>query len=229
MPPWTGAVCERWRQVLEQLETDPEALSRSLDWPIKLGLFKRYAETRFGLAWDQVNVWSQVVEHVHQFLSDRNKDVKVVDNAFVSGALGNRSSIVGRKLKRLSRVLGEHGLKWEMLDAFYQLRLNLRELDVRFGQLWPEGIFLNLERAGVLRHQVLPEGAYESAIENPPAYGRARVRGECIRRLAAERQRYTAAWDKISGGDRWLDLSDPFEQRERWKTIRRRGVPFEVD
>ncbi len=104
------------------------------------------------------------------------------------------------------------------------LRLNLRELDVRFGQLWPEGIFLKLEREGVLRHQVLPEGAYLSAIDNPPVYGRARVRGECIKRLATERQHYTAAWDQITGGDRWLDLSDPFEHRERWKKIRRRGL-----
>ena len=40
MPEWAPEVCRRWRRVLEQLASDPASLSGSLDWAMKLALFK---------------------------------------------------------------------------------------------------------------------------------------------------------------------------------------------
>lgn len=40
MPDWAPRVCERWRDVLDKLETDPSSLSTSLDWTIKHALFE---------------------------------------------------------------------------------------------------------------------------------------------------------------------------------------------
>ena len=53
LPPWAYEVCRVWRAVLDRLEKDPESLSTTLDWCIKLALFRDWARGR-GVDWDQV-------------------------------------------------------------------------------------------------------------------------------------------------------------------------------
>jgi hypothetical protein len=98
------------------------------------------------------------------------------------------------------------------LVVFLALRSELLELDVRWGLLGPAGLFESLDAAGVLDHRVSGVEGIETAAALPPAMGRARVRGDAIRRLSAEKHRYSAGWDGIWDHEtpRRIDLSDPF-------------------
>ena len=80
-----------------------------------------------------------------------------------------------RLLKGLTRTLDGHGLDWNDLDAFQDVRDDLCELDVRYSQLYPRGIFLELEKAEEIRDGILVAGQIEAAIDQAPAEGRARV------------------------------------------------------
>jgi hypothetical protein len=50
LPSWASSVCERWRDVLDRLETSPQSLVGVLDWPTKLAILKRQCEAD-GLKW----------------------------------------------------------------------------------------------------------------------------------------------------------------------------------
>ena len=79
-------------------------------------------------------------------------------------------------------------------------------------------MFAGLDRAGVLAHHIPGVEAIEQAITEPPELGRARIRGEVIRRLAGQNGIYQCDWQGIFdvGTNRLLDLSQPFEAAERW-------------
>jgi hypothetical protein len=104
---------------------------------------------------------------------------------------------------------------------FLNLRTELFEIDTRFGQIGggAPGVFAALDKAGVLTHQVPGADNVEHAIENPPAIGRAQLRGRMVRQLAPNSGRYLCGWTGII--DRQdgclLDLNDPFETAERWQ------------
>lgn len=50
MPPWAGEVCDRWGDMLTRLEGGPERVSATLDWAIKLTIFRDRARRR-GIGW----------------------------------------------------------------------------------------------------------------------------------------------------------------------------------
>jgi proteasome accessory factor A len=97
-------------------------------------------------------------------------------------------------------------------------RMQLFELDLRWGELGPRGIFDALDRRGELTHQVRGCDRIAEAIEQPPRVGRARIRGEVVRRLWQAGRPAWCTWDGIDDlqDRRSLDLSDPFEETERW-------------
>ncbi|MFY9573561.1 MAG: proteasome accessory factor PafA2 family protein, partial [Blastocatellia bacterium] len=137
-------------------------------------------------------------------------------------------------VEQLTPWLQERGLSWDSLDTVIAVRRELFEIDTRFGQLGERGIFSTLDRAGVLTHQVSGVGAIETALTEPPAVGRARVRGEVIKRLARTNGRYHCDWQGIfdASQKRLLDLSEPFEEVERWLDFEqavRQGPPVFAD
>jgi hypothetical protein len=95
------------------------------------------------------------------------------------------------------------------------------EIDTRFGQLGPKGIFETLDLAGVLHHRVSGVDNIEHAMKEPPAVGRARIRGQVIKRLAGGNAQ--CDWQSIVdyGGGQVLDLSDPFASEESWSSMSR--------
>jgi hypothetical protein len=97
-------------------------------------------------------------------------------------------------------------------------RAELCELDTRFGQLYPPGLFDALDEAGVLQHRVPGVIDVDRAVTCPPAQGRAFVRGTVITRLAAAGDAWICAWDGISDllSMAHLDLSHPFVEQEQW-------------
>jgi hypothetical protein len=102
-----------------------------------------------------------------------------------------------------------------------QLRSRLLELDMRFSQLSERGIFQAMDRAGVLQHRLVSDDEIHRAMSYPPAHGRAHLRGKMVQELQGDRKQIDCAWDAIwdNNRNRMLDLSDPFETEERWKTM----------
>ena len=70
----------------------------------------------------------------------------------------------------------------------------------------------------------------EHAIANPPALGRARLRGECVRRFHAQPGDYfcdwTGVWDVRNR--RYLDLSHPLAAEEKWTECATLDMPWEL-
>lgn len=100
-------------------------------------------------------------------------------------------------------------------------RAELCEIDVRFGQVYPPGLFDALDQSGVLRHRVAGIDPIEPAISTPPSAGRASIRGRVIARLAARKPGISCGWDGVRDilSLKALDLSDPFVETETWHDL----------
>lgn len=216
MPPWAEEVCRQWRVILDRLESVPESIATVLDWGIKLALYKDRVRRR-GMAWESLPHWTHVLVRLCGALQHTEYRDKSVSVEFLLG----KKSPVADEVKRLTSFVRSKGLTWEGLSPFLALRQELFEIDTRFGQLGDKGIFTAIDRAEVLAHHFPGVDNIEHAMANPPAVGRARVRGECIRRLADNNGRYTCDWQGVwdHQARRKLDLSDPFGTEERWEDL----------
>jgi hypothetical protein len=119
---------------------------------------------------------------------------------------------------QLNAYLAARQLNWEELDIYLKLRLELFELDTRFGMLGDGGIFNLLDRAGALHHRIDGVENIEQAMTDPPAVGRAKFRSAAIRQCAPRRSEFGCDWDCIHhfDTDRFLDLSDPWTEHADW-------------
>ena len=191
MPPWTRQVCSQWRKMLDRLENGaPGSVASTLDWAIKLGLFLHHAERR-GLGLLYWYHTDQAMRRVHD------------GNPF---ALSNEEAPVSNKPDSAS-------------PAVRKVHQELCEIDTRFGQLGSNGIFAALDRAGVLEHHFAGVDNIEHALANPPALGRARLRGLCVQRFKGQNQRYSCSWRNVVDHEKnlLLDLSEPFLTDESWQ------------
>ncbi len=214
MPPWAPQVCERWREMLDRLADAPQSVSTCLDWAIKLALFRQWSQ-QHGLAWESLGHWSCVYQRLVSALSQTPN--KNVENQ-IEFILGPQSPIRS-EVERLNVYLELRGLEWSGLRSYLQLRSTLFEIDTRFGQLGPRGIFNSLDRQGVLDHAVSGVDNIEHAMGNPPAIGRGKLRGQWISRLAGEKDRFNCCWTMILDKQKWrvLDMSDPFAEQVDWQ------------
>jgi proteasome accessory factor A len=197
MPAWTEDVCRRWRDVLDSLESDPHSMSATLDWPIKLSIFKARAR-QHGIDWDSLPPWNRVLDSLPEVTRSLS---------------ANAASLL--------RNLHERGLSLaEGCDAFRTLRSELCEIDTRFGQLGPDGIFAAMDEVGVLEHRIVGAPEVSRAVHSAPAVGRARLRGEQIQQLSSRRDSLKCNWHRIIDDPRGrvLDLGDPFrESVDAWR------------
>jgi proteasome accessory factor A len=202
MPPWAPAVCRAWRAMLDRIESDVASLATRVDWAIKQALYADRAR-RAGVAWESLGDWTFVLSEIGVALDRLEQPPERLTVEQV-----------------LDSLVRERGLRWEQLRPFVDLRRELFEADMRFGQLGERGVFGALDRAGVIEHHVPGVERFDEAVKTPPAGSRARVRGEFIRKAAGS-QRFLCGWEQVSdiAGRRALDLSDPFETRERWRQV----------
>jgi hypothetical protein len=107
----------------------------------------------------------------------------------------------------------------EEFRSFLALRAELFEIDTRFGEVGSSGIFAALDAAGVLDHGLSGLRDVGEAMQQPPAGGRAHVRGQAILSCCGDPKRYSAGWQQIFDHQlgRVLDLSDPFGRDSTWK------------
>lgn len=213
MPEWAADVCRRWRETLDKLERDPGSMNATLDWALKLSLFADRIRRR-GIDWKALTEWNRVLTWLQWALAPTPYRRKPMTAELVLG----RESPLREEVKVLTPYLGDVGLTWEGLEPFLRLRQELFEIDMRFGQLGENGLFEGLNRKGLLSHRLVRGCDVRASMRNPPSVGRARLRGEFVRRFARRRGLFSCdwigAWDMQ--GVRTLDLSDPFETEERW-------------
>jgi proteasome accessory factor A len=213
LPAWAGDVCRTWRDILDRLGQDPRTTDRALDWSMKLSLYADQA-VKLGIRWERLSLWNEIINRLKTALAQANCGEEQTTLDLVTGP----QSPIPNDANRLTRFLHSKGVDWNELRHLLAARQRLFEIDTRFGQLGPRGIFESLDSAGVLDHRVSGVGNVESALSEPPSAGRARIRGQVVRRLAAERSSWCCDWHCIINPvqGRMLDLGNPFADEESW-------------
>ncbi len=213
MPAWAPAICAQWRRVLDLLATGPCAVAKVLDWAMKLSLYASHASRR-GLNWDRLPFWSDAIDRMRGAL-ELPSDGEPFQLDLAIGLLTRIPAVVAE----LEALLRQKGLQWDELRQVLALRAEFLEIDMRFGQLGPRGVFTMLDNAGILDHRVSGIDNIEHAMLNPPSTGRARLRGAVVKRVAGDKEGdWYCDWQRIFSQKhgRLLDLSDPFAQAETW-------------
>jgi hypothetical protein len=113
----------------------------------------------------------------------------------------------------------EAGMEAPRPQHFDPWRAEMCEIDLRYGQVYPSGLFDSLDHAAVLRHGVVSADEVDRALTTPPAEGRARIRASVVTRLAHQCDGSTCTWDGVTDAAtlRTLDLSNPFIETEVWR------------
>jgi hypothetical protein len=210
LPQWTPAVCELWRRTLDELESGPDPAGAALDWAMKLRLFRARTQ-RAGFSEERVAFCNSILSRLRAALGAAGVEGELRLNA----ATGPGSPIPG-EAAACGSALAAQMLSWNDVDRFLRLRAELCQIDTRFGQLGPRGIFGEMDRRGALDHKVAGVDGIEEAMKRPPATGRAKLRGEMVRRFQGS-ARTACNWSAVHAPDgRTLDLSDPFGEAEIW-------------
>lgn len=214
MPPWAPEVCRHWRAILDRLATGaPASVATTLDWAMKYALFSDRLARR-GQSFESVGSWMTILEPLAKRLSQGRENPVLLTTHDLFGP-GNAAQ---PHIVELTPAVRRNGLSWDDLPDILAARQELCEVDVRCGQLGPTGVLTALDEAGVLTHHFPGVDNYGHAMANPPSSGRARVRGQCIQRLAGRNGRFRCYWSHISDSKngRRLDLSDPYVSEEKW-------------
>lgn len=213
MPPWGEDACREWRATLDRIESGTWTVSRRLDWAIKRVMYEDRARRR-GFTWASIAQWSAILRALHARVTQAGLEASRITVRTVL----DPPDTIRDHVREVEALAVSHGLDWNQLAAFAALRLELFEIDVRFGELGPDTLFAQLDRSGALDHRLPASGHIEDAMENPPPGGRAQVRGNTVRALARDGVRYQCDWQGVldTGSGRFLDLSDPFAHEARW-------------
>ena len=215
MPPWAGEVCRHWRTMLDRLRQMPASTGRTLDWAIKFALFENHARRR-NTTLEALAKWTPVLSKLTAALSGTDSAEVPLTTELI---LSRKSPFAGAR-KIATPLLEENHLQWDGLADFFKVRLELFEIDTRFGLLGEGGLFTALDAAsGALDHRFPGVDNFRHARDNPPASGRAAIRGACIRRVSGQNGRFAAEWDGVwdlqAGAA--LNLCDPFCTSESWE------------
>jgi len=221
LPKWAAEVCQRWRFILDDLESAQNSAEQMLDWGVKRALYANYAQG-LGIGWDNLPFLNQAIEQMVAALGARKSRGKAqkLDSAIETGKR------IPKELAEFEPLMRSRGLGWEDLRTLLSCREKFFEIDTRFGQLGPKGIFHALDDAGVLDHRIGGTDSIEQAVIEPPMGSRARIRGEVIKRLARA-GKVQCDWQQVINfsADQILDLSDPFARKELWGDFRCEEVP----
>ncbi|MGE0553214.1 MAG: proteasome accessory factor PafA2 family protein [Gemmatimonadales bacterium] len=225
LPGWAVPLAELWRAELDRIERAAPDLHQTLDWALKLQLFRRRATGR--LSWDSVQAWAAQSERTGAECR-RGAGPLMASLPFdrlAALAQGGEQGKVADSLVRpaahavvMLEALTECGLASDDLEALGALRAELHEIDFRFGQLGGEGIYQQLAASGLVAGVGL--GDVEAAVSAPPPDTRARFRGEAVTHLGANPGALgsSAEWTHVrrKPDGRVLDLRDPFPGEPTW-------------
>jgi proteasome accessory factor A len=213
MPAWAATVCKQWRRLLDLLDAGAAAAAKVLDWPTKLALFLSHASRR-GLNWDRLPFWNAAIDRMSQAM-----ELPATGEPFPLDVAISAETPIPKVVCEIEATMRRKGYAWEELREVLALRAEFLALDVRFGQLGPQGLFTALDEGGILDHAVSGIDNIEHAMLNPPNKGRAKLRGAVIKRIASDMAgEWYCDWQQIFSPvyGRCLDLSDPFAHAEVW-------------
>jgi hypothetical protein len=222
LPPWAPPVCGLWQETLDRLEAGPDAVATCLDWAIKYKLFLQHAQSRgFGL--EEILRWNLLL---HQLdppppkPEDRGAEIRAM--------LLLRPSPRKPRPAPPAALAERFNLDAGRYDKLLKLRAELCELEIRFSELSPRGLFGQLEARGLLSHRVpqVSDQSIQRAVHDPPSGGRAGLRGRLVRELASQPQRFVCDWQAIFDlqAPRKIDLSDPSVESADWAPCDRQEV-----
>ncbi len=222
MPAWAPEACARWRAMLELIAGGRPRVRTLLDWAIKHEVIERHMTLR-GFDRPALEAWNR-------FAGARSAQEGAVPRRPAGdpspfeefrrrflGALVPVDAHGVRKSTDPEPLLREHGLDRDGLARFEALRAELFELDIRFGQLGPTGIFASLDRDGLLDHVVPGVDRIDEAMHTPPCETRAHARGACITEHSGSPD-LRCEWNAVhdTRNHRRLDLGDPLDSTGRW-------------
>ncbi len=211
---WLPHCCRLWEEILDRLQQGPAAVQRSIDWAIKLELFRDFAQRR-GITWDRLMRWDGLLRKLDEIPWSAHESFEQIQR------ISNQNERILHLAEHWKGSVRERGLDWDELREVLALRQQLFEIDSRFGEMGQRGIFNALDAGGHLQHQVEGVDNIAQAMTDPPTQGRARLRGRVIQMMsqahAAGGCEWSAVWDY--SGYRMLDLSDPFAEEESWTPL----------
>jgi len=203
MPPWAPRIWLLWAETLDRLRQGPAGVATTLDWGLKFALHTQHLRQR-GCEPAQCERWNRATFTPATTLPAPDGDPH--DTFLLSMSRRPPDPAV-------PAVCDPGGFTTAEINTFRRVRAELAELEIRFGQLGPGGLFRTLDAQGLLEHRVdegLGEAGVREAMRTPPAHGRAGVRGRLIRELATLRVPCACEWQSIrERSGRYLDLSDP--------------------
>ncbi|HBO43537.1 MAG TPA: hypothetical protein DD670_06325, partial [Planctomycetaceae bacterium] len=217
MPSWAPEACDSLRVVLDRIEEGPAGVAKSLDWGIKLALYREFARRR-GIRWASIPAWSKVIVRLDRALKQVNgatRPQRLDARVLCSGGP------IADEVQQLTPFLDQNDIKWSQFDEVLGFREELLALETRFSQLSDRGIFNTMDSAGALEHQVPGVDRIADAVAHPPPVGRARLRGECVRQFHDKKSEYYCDWSCVWDfrHHRYLDLSEPFATEEKWREL----------
>jgi hypothetical protein len=223
LPGWAAEACRQWRAMLDRIERGSDAVASTVDWAIKYRVFRDQATRRYGFEWSEVEEWTRALD----------AESPTAGTGFPSLTMSPGEAFRDNTPEALEQqalwqsAVTAAGLPAGRLRAFIEMRSELLETDTRFGIVGEDGLFSRLDRAGVLDHAFPGVDNIEHAVANPPAAGRARVRGEAIRSRLDRRDDLQCDWTHLTDcrSMKRLVLADPFVETENeWTPALRRGV-----
>jgi proteasome accessory factor A len=214
MPDWAERAVHEWGNILTLLGDAPDSVATCLDWAIKHRVYDARIKKR-GFDWKMLQHWSSLMALLRNCAE--SAPAKLPKGGLTAKYILDQAGPLSGIVRELRPYLLARNLDWDQCDRFLSLRLELFEIETRFAELG-SGIFASLERAGVLQHQFDGVDGIAHAVENPPAIGRAKLRGDVIWRLHRDPSPYGCDWDVIVDGRRKvaLDLRDPWAVDEKW-------------
>ena len=212
-PDWAPMVLEGWRRILEILQYGPTPVATALDWPIKLQIYSDFC-AQFGITWEKLPDWNSVIDRI--WYRYKRANLPLPESLEPSILFGSQSPLNGSRL--ISTYLRKHDLDIDQLPRVSALRHKLFELETRY--LQNNGLFEQLESAGVLDHVAIPDRmAISEAVRVPPKGTRAEVRGECVNKYHGQGA-VTCSWLRVTDGAnrRTMSLENPLSTSAEWQT-----------
>jgi hypothetical protein len=201
----------RWSFVLDQLEQDPMALDRELDWVLKKKLLDRtLAEALAGMPVDAA--WRRLADFgaANAALEAHAPDEELATND-VPKRLEER---LGReRFAALSQKLPP-SLSWSDFGPVRRAWLRLKVVDLRYHEVSVEGGYYDwFVRDGLVVRALEPDDV-QRALHDAPPRTRARIRGDFVKNASS----YLACrvgWDKVVIEPRGepvktISLADPY-------------------
>jgi hypothetical protein len=226
LPAWAPGFIHTWASAIDRLTGAPDAVNTSFDWAIKLAIFQDHATARFALNWFEIIYWNELLEIMCARMPSEDPEHCQLTARRLERRLG-----LGADWKERVRVKEGAGIPegepvprklnpdLTMRD-FIKLRSELFEIDYRFSELGPAGIYGQLSAAGLLNDQVDGVERIAEAVLIPPSRGRAAIRGRLVQEYASSdgRSPVLVSWNRASDlqSDRYMDLSDPFAESAEW-------------